>query len=477
MYDRLSLYIDGQWIEGGNRPVQPVFDPATDAVIGELPHASESDIDLAVGAADRAFQSWRDVSAYERSKILRRAAELLRQRSATIGRQITLDQGKPLAEAIGEVNASADSLEWHAEEGRRAYGRIIPSRHPSIQQTVQRQPVGVCAAFTPWNFPMIQAVQKIAAAFAAGCTVVLKGPEDSPAGVMHLARALADAGLPAGCLNVVWGEPAKVSERLISDPIVRKISFTGSVAVGKQLASLAGRFMKRTTMELGGHAPVLVFDDCDLESAVTILADRKIRNAGQACGAPTRFYVQRAIYDEFCERFTKAFGSIRVGSGLEEGVQMGPLCHDRRMAAMTGFIDDARAKGAEIAFGGDRIGDKGNFFAPTVIVDAPETSRVMTEEPFGPVAAMVPFTELDEAVAKANALEYGLSSFLFTRSLKVAHEVGRRLDVGAVNINHVGVGMPETPFGGIKDSGYGSEGGQESLEGYMTTKFLTQMAV
>lgn len=477
MYDDLHLYIDGTWIAAGGRHEEPVLDPATGRTIGRLPYATTEDLEKAVEAAHRAFLSWRDGSPLDRSGILRRAATILRERSAEIGRLITLDQGKPLAEAIGEVNAAADSLDWHAEEGRRVYGRIVPARSPLVRQTILREPVGVCAAFTPWNFPIMQAVQKVAAALASGCTVVLKGPEDAPAGVMALARALHDAGLPPGCLNLVWGVPAEVSHYLIPHPLVRKVSFTGSVAVGKQLASLAGLYMKRSTMELGGHAPVLIFEDCDLDRAIGLLAERKIRNAGQACGAPTRFYVQSPIYEQFAERFTRRLEAIRVGAGTTPDVEMGPLCHGRRLDTMKALVTDARTNGAEILLGGEQVGAEGYFFSPTVIANPPASSRIMTEEPFGPVAALVPFETFDEAMESANALPYGLSSFVFTGSADIAQEAGRRLEAGAVNINHIGVGLPEIPFGGVKDSGYGSEGGQESLDGYLTTKLLTQFAL
>ncbi|NSZ60141.1 NAD-dependent succinate-semialdehyde dehydrogenase [Agrobacterium tumefaciens] len=477
MYDELYLYIDGTWIDGGGRHQEAVLDPATNRTLGHLPRATTDDLDRAVEAAHRAFLAWRDVSPLERSNVLRRAATLLRERNAEIDRQITLDQGKPLAEAIGEVNAAADSLAWHAEEGRRVYGRIVPARNPFVRQTILRQPVGVCAAFTPWNFPIMQAVQKVAAALTTGCTVVLKGPEDSPSGVVALARALHDAGLPHGCLNLVWGVPGKVSEYLVPHPLVRKISFTGSVAVGKQLASLAGLHMKRSTMELGGHAPVLIFDDCNLEHAVALLADRKIRNAGQACGAPTRFYVQDKVFEQFSELFTRRLQAIRVGAGTVPETEMGPLCHGRRLDAMKAFVADAKSSGADILLGGEQSGKEGNFFQPTVIANPSASSRIMTEEPFGPVATLLPFNTFDEVIERANSLPYGLSSFVFTGSADIAQEAGRQLEAGAVNINHIGVGLPEIPFGGVKDSGYGSEGGQESLDGYLTTKVLTQLAV
>ncbi|MGZ5257064.1 MAG: aldehyde dehydrogenase family protein, partial [Burkholderiales bacterium] len=325
MYEKLVLYIDGNFIETEGRKTEPVFNPASGEIIGQLPHATREDLDRALSAAQRAFETWKKTSPLERSAILRRVAELARERADAIGRNITLDQGKPLAESIGEVNVCAEHAEWHAEECRRIYGRVIAPRRPDVRQFVLREPVGVCAAFTPWNFPFNQAIRKMVAALGSGCTLILKGPESAPSAVVALARLFHDAGLPAGCLNIVWGVPHEISEYLIKSPIVRKVSFTGSIAVGKQLASLAGAHMKRGTWELGGHSPVLVFDDANVDQAATMLAKLKIRNAGQVCVSPSRFYVQSKIYDRFAERFTKTISSISVGNGLEKATQMGPL--------------------------------------------------------------------------------------------------------------------------------------------------------
>ena len=317
MYEQLALYIDGEFISGEGRRTQDVINPATLEVLGQLPHATEADLDRALAAAQRAFESWKKSSPMDRSAILRKVATLSRERAKEIGRNMTLDQGKPLAEAVGEVTACAEHADWHAEECRRIYGRVVPPRNPDVRQFVVREPIGVCAAFTPWNFPYNQAIRKIAAALGAGCTVVLKGPEDSPSAVMAIARMFHDAGLPKGCLNIVWGEPAKISDYLIRSPIVRKVSFTGSVPVGKQLAALAGAHMKRVTMELGGHSPVLVFDDADVERAAEMLAKFKVRNAGQVCVSPTRFYVQEGAYEQFLARFSDVLKNIKVGDGLE----------------------------------------------------------------------------------------------------------------------------------------------------------------
>jgi succinate-semialdehyde dehydrogenase/glutarate-semialdehyde dehydrogenase len=475
MYQDLALYIDGEFIKGGDRREQDIINPATQEVLGKLPHATPADLDRALAAAQRAFETWKKTSPLERSRILRKVAELTRERAQEIGRNITLDQGKPLAEAVAEIMVCAEHAEWHAEEARRIYGRVIPPRNADVRQIVVREPVGVCAAFSPWNFPFNQAIRKTAAALGAGCTLILKGPEDSPSAVVAIAQLFHDAGLPPGVLNIVWGVPSDVSTHLITSPIVRKISFTGSVPVGKQLAALAGQHMKRITMELGGHSPVLVFDDADIEPAAEMLARSKIRNAGQVCVSPTRFYVQEKAYDRFLAKFTDVIASIKVGDGLASDTQMGPLAHERRVLSMESFLDDANQRGGTVVTGGSRLGDKGYFFSPAVITDLPDDSRLMTEEPFGPVAPVVRFKTTEEVLRRANSLPFGLASYVFTNSLKTAHQASNGLEAGMVNINHFGMALSETPFGGIKDSGIGSEGGTETFDGYLVTKFITQI--
>ncbi len=475
MYEDLSLYIDGEFVKGGGRREQDVFDPATGDALGKLPHATTADLDRALAAAQRAFEKWRTVSPMEKSALLRRVGQMTRDRAKDIGRNITLDQGKPLAEAIGEVMRCADHCDWHAEECRRIYGRVIPPRTPNVRQMVLREPVGVCAAFTPWNFPYNQAIRKICAAIGAGCTIVIKGPEDTPSAVVAIARMFHEAGLPPGVLNVVWGVPSEVSDHLIRSPIVRKVSFTGSVPVGKQLAALAGAHMKRVTMELGGHSPVIVCEDADVDRAADALAALKFTNAGQVCVSPNRFYVQAKLFDRFMARFIDKAGRIKVGPGLEPDTKMGPLAHERRVPAMVEMVEDATARGGRVELGGARIGARGNFFQPTVISNPPDDSKVMTLEPFGPIAPFVPFTDLDEAIRRANSLPYGLSAYAFTTSTKNALKIQNGLESGMININHFGAALPETPFGGIKDSGIGSEGGTETFDGYLTTKFVTQM--
>ena len=474
MYPAVSLFIDGAWGPGASGKTLSVLNPATGDELGSLAHAGIADLDRALAAAEKGFHAWKKVSAYERSKVLRKAAALLRERIETIAALMTQEQGKPLPEAKMEIAGAADTIEWFAEEARRAYGRVIPARMAGVYQLVIKEPVGPVACFTPWNFPINQAVRKISAALAAGCSVILKGPEETPASCAELIRAYADAGVPAGVVNLVYGIPSEISEYLIPSPIIKKISFTGSTAVGKQLAALAGLHMKRVTMELGGHAPAIVFDDADLDSASKLLATAKFRNAGQVCVSPTRFLVQEKVYEEFVGKFVALAEKLKVGDGMDAGTTMGPLANPRRITAMEGFIADAVQKGATVKTGGKRIGNKGNFFEPTVLTGLNRDMKVMNEEPFGPLALMVPFKHFDDVVEEANRLPFGLASYAFTRSAKTANAIAAQVEVGMMTINHLGLALPEVPFGGIKDSGYGSEGGSEAIEAYLNTKFVTQ---
>ena len=473
-YPNTQLFLNGEWRDSLSKETLEIINPATEEIIGKLAHARKDDLDIALNAADTAFKDWKNVSAYDRSKILRKAAEIIRSRVDRIATLMTLEQGKPLAEAKGETLGAADSIDWYAEEGRRAYGRIIPARAQGVYQFVFKEPVGVVAAFTPWNFPLNQVVKKVAAAFAAGCTVIIKGPEETPASVAELIKAFDEAGMPKGSINLVFGIPAEISEYLISHPIVRKVTFTGSTAVGKQLASLAGTHMKRATMELGGHSPAIVCADADVNVAVKILSANKFRNAGQVCISPTRFLVHESVYDQFVEGFVKSAESLNVGNGLDEGINMGPLAHDRRLTAIEGFVADAVEKGAKILTGGKRKGNKGYFFEPTVMTDVSKDSRIMNEEPFGPLAPINSFSSIDEVVEEANRLNYGLAAYAYTNSAKTAQHLGAAIESGQVSINHHGLGLVDTPFGGVKDSGYGSEGGPEGLDAYLTTKLVSQ---
>ncbi len=476
-YVDTQLLINGEWCDAASGKTIDVVNPATGKVIGTVAHAGIADLEQAVSAAQRGFEIWRKVPAHERAATMRKAASLLRERAPSIAPLMTQEQGKPLAESRVELMAAADIIEWFADEGRRIYGRVVPSRNPAVQQLVVKEPVGPVAAFTPWNFPVNQVVRKLCAALATGCSFIVKAPEETPASPAQLLRAFADAGVPAGVIGLVYGNPAEISGYLIPHPAIRKVTFTGSTPVGKQLAALAGQHMKRVTMELGGHAPVIVAEDADIALAAQVAGGAKFRNAGQVCISPTRFLVHKSVRDAFQQALVEHARSIKVGDGLVAGTTLGPLANPRRLSAMTSVLADARAKGATVATGGERIGTEGNFFAPTVLTDVPLDADVFNNEPFGPVAAVRGFDTLDEAIAEANRLPYGLAGYAFTRSFSNVHLLTQRLEVGMLWINQPATPWPEMPFGGVKDSGYGSEGGPEALEPYLVTKSVTVTAV
>jgi succinate-semialdehyde dehydrogenase / glutarate-semialdehyde dehydrogenase len=473
-YPDLRLFIGGDWAGGGGRTMQPVINPATGETLGELPHAAPADLDRALDAAAKSFPKWRALAPNERGKILRKAAELLRERTEHIARIATREEGKTLAEARWEVGLSADIFDWYAEEGRRAYGRVLPQQRPGVRMTVIREPVGPLAAFAPWNFPIGNPARKIGSALGAGCTCILKPAEEAPNSALEVARTLVDAGLPQGVLSVVFGVPHQVSMHLIASPVIRAISFTGSIPVGKQLMKLAAEGMKRTTMELGGHAPVLVFDDVDVDQVLDLSVGAKYRNAGQVCVSPTRYYVQEGIYKRFVEGFAARAKTWRVGDGLAETSQMGPLAHPRRLASMESLLGDARQSGAKFQAGGDRIAGKGNFWQPTVLSEVSNEARIMNEEPFGPVAIINPFTDFDSVIKQANRLPYGLAAYAFARSSRTVNLLGEQIEAGMIGINSYQISVPESPFGGVKESGHGSEEGIEGLDACLVTKFITE---
>jgi succinate-semialdehyde dehydrogenase/glutarate-semialdehyde dehydrogenase len=438
-------------------------------MLGTVPTATKADLDDALAAADKGFKIWRNTAPAKRAQIILKAAALIRERVDVMAAAMTLEQGKPIEQAKLEILRGCDIIEWDATEGLRLYGRIIPSE-PGMRHTVLRQPIGPVAAFSPWNFPMSSPARKVAGALSAGCSIILKASEETSAGAFQLVRAFHDAGLPAGVLNLVFGNPAEISEYLIPQSRIRLVTFTGSIPVGKHLAEMAGRHMKPAIMELGGHAPVIVCDDVD--PAVTAAASviGKSRNAGQVCVSPTRFFVQEKIYEQFAQSFAERASQLKVGNGLDPSTQLGPLANVRRIEAMETLVTDAKAKGARVLAGGQRIGNRGYFFPLTVIADLPDDARAMNEEPFGPLALVNPVKTLDEAIEKANALPYGLAAYAFTRSASNAERLADSVEVGNLSINHFVASVAETPFGGVKDSGYGREGGTEGLQCYTVVK-------
>jgi succinate-semialdehyde dehydrogenase/glutarate-semialdehyde dehydrogenase len=473
MYPDTKLFIAGEWRDAIAGRWIDVLNPATEEPVGRVAHAGTEDLDHALEAAAKGYATWKKSSSFDRARVMRKAAALMRERAEAIARLMVMEQGKPLFEARGETLAAADIIDWFAEEARRTYGRVVPARADGIVQLVVKEPVGPVAAFTPWNFPINQVVRKLSAGLAAGCSVIVKAPEETPASPAALIQAFHDAGVPAGAIGLVFGIPSEISAYLIPHPVIRKISFTGSTPVGKQLAALAGLHMKRATMELGGHAPAIVFDDADLDAAVKVLASNKLRNAGQVCVSPTRFLVQDAVYPAFVEKFTAAMQAARIGNGLEDGVTMGPLANARRIPAVQAMIQDAVSHGARLKTGGKRIGNKGYFHEPTVLTEVPLTARAMNEEPFGPLALINPFTRDEDAITEANRLEFGLAAYGWTRSTRRAQMLAQGVETGMLSMNHHGLALPEVHFGGIKDSGQGSEGGADAIEAYLNLKLVT----
>jgi succinate-semialdehyde dehydrogenase/glutarate-semialdehyde dehydrogenase len=468
----LKLFIDGSWRAGENRDHFTVINPATGGGIAELPLATKADVEEALAASARAWPEWRNTDAEKRGAILHKAADLLRERAEHIGRILTQEQGKPLTEAKTEVIASAQLFDWYAEEIKRDYGRTLVRPAGQLSRVI-RQPVGPVATFTPWNFPVYLLAKKVAAALAAGCTVISRPPQETPGCTGEMFRALADAGIPAGVAQLVHGKASLVSPLLVESPVIRKVSFTGSAPVGRQLMHQAADSMTRITLELGGHAPVLIFDDCDLEKTLDMVVPQKFRNAGQVCVSPTRFYVQRGIYDAFIKGFAERTAKVTVGDGLDEGTRMGPLANARRPEAIGALVEDARAKGARVLAGGEP-GDSGFFFQPTLLADVPNSAEIMNEEPFGPVAVSAAFDTFDDAIEQANRLPYGLAAFAFTENGRRANLLGDAIESGMVGINTFAISGADTPFGGVKDSGFGSEGGKEGLETYQVVKAIHQ---
>ncbi len=468
----LGIYVSGSWRSDGGRESHKVINPATGDVLAELPLATAADLDEALEATAKGFAHWRAVDVNERAGILHKVAGLIRERAETIAVLLTTEQGKPLAEASTEVLSCAAQFDYFAEEAKRSYGRVLV-RPTGQRALVLKQPVGPVAAFSPWNFPVNLMCKKMAAALAAGCSIIAKPPEETPACTSAIMQCVIDGGVPGNVAQLVYGVPDIVSRHLIASPIIRKISFTGSVPVGKHLLKLAADGVKRTTMELGGHAPVIIFDDCDLDKAIALSATTKFRNAGQVCISPTRFYVQENVYDRFVAGFAERAKQVRVGDGLDADTVMGPLANERRPSAIEALVDDATAKGAKLLSGGAR-GNKGYFYQPTVLADVPMSADVMDNEPFGPVALMRPFKTFDEAIEQANRLPFGLAAYAFTENAQQANLVADALDTGMVGLNSFVISMPDAPFGGVKESGFGSEGGPEGLDSYYVTKAVHQ---
>jgi succinate-semialdehyde dehydrogenase/glutarate-semialdehyde dehydrogenase len=473
MYPNTTLFINGEWLPSQTNDTIPVINPATEEIIGSVAKASQADVEKAVQASVAGFSVWKNTSAFERSNIMRRAAEIVRDRVDTISAMMTAEHGKTLQQARDEITKAADIIDWFAGEASRSYGTLTPPRSANVQQMTIKVPVGPVAAFTAWNFPMSQVVRKLSAALAAGCSIIIKGPEETPASPAELVQAFHDAGVPAGVISLIYGVPSEISSYLIPHPEIRKISFTGSTRVGKQLASLAGAHMKKYTMELGGHAPVLIFADADIEKTAQQMARLKFANSGQICIAPTRFLVEETVYEKFIAAITAAVKNIVMGNGAESNTTMGPMTTARGLSHIENLVNDAVAKGAKITTGGFRPDVPGYFYAPTVLRDVPIDAQAMNDEPFGPLALISSFTTYEDAIHEANRLPYGLASYAYTTNIKTVHALSNDIEAGMLSINHMGLSLPELHFGGIRDSGIGSEGGHEAINAYFDTKLVT----
>lgn len=470
-YPEIGQLIGGRIVTGGGRVPHDIVDPTTGTALGQYPAATERDIEQALAAAERGFAVWRKRSAYERGQVLRKVAETMRARAESLAALITLELGKPWKEAIAEVEQAAGMWEWYAEEGRRAYGRLIPAREAHARQMVLPEPLGVVAAFGSWNAPLITPSRKLAGALAAGCAIIMKASEEVPACALALGLIAYECGLPEGVLSILIGDAVLISERLIDAPVVRAVTFTGSTQIGKQLAARAVSQMKRPIMELGGHAPVLIFDDVDIEAVAKAAAAAKFRNSGQICIAPTRFFVQRGVYGAFNDALSRAARDLRLGCGFETGTTMGPLVGPRRVKAIEGFVTDARRRGLPILAGGDALARDGSFFAPTVIADAGIDSLVANVEPFGPIAATSPFDSYEEAIALANRLPFALAAYVQSSNVHTVNRAIDDIEAGSVICNGWRVSLPETPFGGHKESGLFAEGGTEGLQAFQNVKY------
>lgn len=474
MYDDTKLFINGVWRDGSDNETKPIIDPSNEETIGTLAVASDHDIADALVAAERGFDLWRNVGTWERASKLRRTADLIRARCENIASTMSLETGKPIAEAIGEINAAADQFEWYSEETKRIYGQTIEARTSDSRMSVIFQPVGVVAAFSAWNFPALLPARKIAAALGAGCSIIVKPAGEAPASCAALVQACHDAGVDAGVVNFLTGNSNRISELLLKSPIVRKVSVTGSVGIGRQILSLASEGIKKVTMELGGHAPVLVFDDFDPEKAAEICAQSKFRNCGQVCISPTRFYVHESSYEAFSQKFAEIASGLKVGRGMDDGIQVGPMANRRGIDNISSMTQDALKRGASLLAGGKApdAQSSGFFWEPTVLGRVPDEALVMNEEPFGPIAPISTFTDYDEVIRRANSLHFGLAGYVFSNDLTTVTKSYEDLEVGMVGVNEMLLATAEAPFGGIKGSGMGREGGSLGIQDYLVPKYV-----
>lgn len=470
-----KMFIDGQWCEAADGRTYGVINPATEEVIADIAYGKRADAKRALQAAHKALPGWMKLTAWDRAKVLKKTAELMRDRADAMARTLTMEQGKPIAEAKAEILHSADTFEWFAEEGKRAYGQVIPNSAPGKRHMTLKHPVGVVGAISPWNFPITLQSRKIAPALAAGCTIVCKPASQTPLSLVMLFEIMVEAGLPKGVANLVMGPAQEIADEFLENPVCRKISFTGSTEVGKQLMRGAADQVKRLSLELGGHAPFIVFPDADPEAGAKIAVTGKFRNNGQVCIAPSRFYVHKDVQKKFTEATVEFARALKLGNGLEPGVEIGPMFEERAMEQTLDLVQDATKRGAKLLTGGKRSDrfEKGYFFEPTVLSNLTADTKMLVEEPFAPVMPLLDFSKLDEVIEQANNTRYGLAAYVFTNDLTFAMRLAEGLEAGIIGVNDPVPATPQCPFGGMKESGMGRELGHEGLEAYLETKYVS----
>jgi succinate-semialdehyde dehydrogenase/glutarate-semialdehyde dehydrogenase len=475
MADRNLMYIDGNWCPADTGQTLPVVNPATEAVIGHIPAAGAAETRRALEAAHRAMPAWSKLTAYDRAKVLKKTGDLMRERADAIAALLTAEQGKPLGEAKGEILHAADTFEWFAEEGKRAYGQLIPNSVAGKRHLTFKHPVGVVGAITPWNFPVTLPSRKIAPALAAGCTIVLKPAHQTPLSLLATLHCLIDAGTPAGVVNVVTGLAEPIGAEIMANPICRKVSFTGSTAIGKLLVRQSADTLKRLSLELGGHAPFIVMPDADPEAVAKAAVLGKFRNNGQVCIAPSRFFIHRDVQKTFTEVAVETARKLKLGNGVEPGIEVGPMVEERGLTKTAGLVSDATAKGAKVLTGGARSTrfERGYFFEPTVLSGLPSDAKILTEEPFAPVMPLLDFAKLDDVIAAANNTPYGLAAYVFTNDLSAMFKLAEGIEAGIIGMNDPVPAAPQCPFGGMKESGLGRELAHEGLEAYLETKYVS----
>ena len=478
MYNKFGQFIDGKWQASSNNETYDVINPATEEVIGKASKASREDVQKALKSAEKGLKIWRDTSPWKRSYIIRKIADKMREKQDVLAKWMTLEVGKPLAEGIGEVGGAADIFEWNAEETKRIYGQTVESRFPDTRVHVYYQPVGVVAALIPWNFPLVLASRKISTALAAGCSVICKPDVITPGTVMELINICKEAGIPDGVVNLLSGDPAEISEQLLESDIVKKVSITGSTRVGKIILKKAADKVQRVTMELSGHSPFIVFEDSDIDKVADMAVTAKFRNNGQVCIAPNRFYIQESKKEEFINKFIERTKKLKIGNGMDEGVQLGPLTTDKRLAEIEELVETTKNEGAEVLLGGKRPAgfNKGYFYEPTVFDGIKDDFTIMKQEPFGPLVPMLSFKTFDEVIERANNNDLGLCSYIYTNSMEQAHRASELIESGCVAVNTAAVAVAEAPFGGIKQTGYGREGGSMAIKDYLNVKY-THMGI